>query len=236
MRVEKKNINFIFGLLNKKKIVLCLFIDAFLDFIYYVIPFTFTLFLTMPFTLKKAIIVATIFIASKFIRSFVLYLERKLMDNYLYEYSNVQYLEYYRKLTKVPVETLSKYQTGYLENIIQKISNLVKKILSAEYVGIVLSFVFFFYTAFIQSKIIFSISLILSILCVLTSVYILKKSNEHVEKLYDQEYEYSSMYQDFISNIRTVKALNNNDYLKKLLKKKAMNVIKNKINMLSVIQ
>lgn len=219
MRVEKKNINFIFGLLNKKKVVLCLFIDAFLDFIYYVIPFTFTLFLTMPFTLKKAIIVATIFIASKFIRSFILYLNRKLMDNYLYEYSNVQYLEYYRKLTKVPVETLSKYQTGYLENIIQKISNLVKKILSAEYVGIVLSFVFFFYTSFIQSKIIFLISLILSILCVLTSVYILKKSNKHVEKLYDQEYEYSSMYQDFISNIRTVKALNNNDYFEKIIKK-----------------
>lgn len=50
------------------------------------------------------------------------------MDNYLYEYSNVQYLEYYRKLTKVPVETLSKYQTGYLENIIEKISSLVKNI------------------------------------------------------------------------------------------------------------
>ena len=50
------------------------------------------------------------------------------MDNYLYEYSNVQYLEYYRKLTKVPVETLSKYKTGYLENIIEKISSLVKNI------------------------------------------------------------------------------------------------------------
>ena len=50
------------------------------------------------------------------------------MDNYLYEYSNVQYLEYYRKLTKVTVETQSKYQTGYLENIIEKISSLVKNI------------------------------------------------------------------------------------------------------------
>lgn len=215
----KENINFIFGLLNKKKVALCLFIEAFLDFIYYVIPYTFALFLTMPFTVEKAIIVASIFIASKSIRCFVLYLERKVMDNYLYEYANVQYLEYYKKLTKVPVETLSKYQTGYLENIIEKISELVKKILSAEYIGIVLSFGFFFYTVFNQSKILFFVSLILSVLCVMISVYILKKSNKHVEELYDKEYEYSSVYQDFISNIRTVKALNDNKYFEKIISK-----------------
>ncbi len=184
--MKKNNINFIFGLLDRKKVALCLFIEAFLDFIYYVIPYTFALFLTMPFTIEKAIIVASIFIASKSVRCFVLYLERKVMDNYLYDYSNVQYLEYYKKLTKVPVETLSKYQTGYLENIIEKISELVKKILSAEYIGILLSFGFFFLTVFQQSKILFVTSLVLSILCVMISVYILKKSNKHVEDLYDK--------------------------------------------------
>ena len=86
----KKNINFIFGMLNKKKVFLCLSIEAFLDFMYYIIPYTFAIFLTMPFTVKKAIVVASIFIASKSIRCFVLYIERKVMDNYLYEYSNVQ--------------------------------------------------------------------------------------------------------------------------------------------------
>ena len=218
--MKSKNINFIFGLLNKKRVFLCLFIDAFLDFIYYVIPYTFALFLTMPFTLNKAIIVATIFISSKLIRCFGLWLERKVMDNYLYEYANTQYLEYYKQLTKVPVESLSKYQTGYLENIIQKISELVKKILSAEYIGIVLSFGFFFYTTYNQSKILFFISFILSVICVLVSIYILKKSNKDVEELYDKEYEYSSAYQDFISNIRTVKALNNNKYFEKIIKYK----------------
>ena len=217
--MKKNNINFIFGLLDRKKVALCLFIEAFLDFIYYVIPYTFALFLTMPFTIEKAVIVASIFIASKSVRCFVLYLERKVMDNYLYDYSNVQYLEYYKKLTKVPVETLSKYQTGYLENIIEKISELVKKILSAEYIGILLSFGFFFLTVFQQSKILFVTSLVLSILCVMISVYILKKSNKHVEDLYDKEYEYSSVYQDFISNIRTVKALNDNKYFEKIISK-----------------
>jgi ABC-type bacteriocin/lantibiotic exporter with double-glycine peptidase domain len=219
IRMKKNNINFIFGLLNRKKVFLCLFIEAFLDFIYYIIPYTFALFLTMPFTIEKAIIVASIFIVSKSVRCFVLYLERKVMDNYLYEYSNVQYLEYYKKLTKVPVETLSKYQTGYLENIIEKISELVKKILSTEYIGIILSFGFFFFTAFQQSKMLFVISLVLSILCVMISVYILKKSNKHVENLYNKEYEYSSVYQDFISNIRTVKSLNNNKYFEKIISK-----------------
>jgi len=54
----KNNINFIFGLLNKKKVALCMLIEAFLDFIYYVIPYTFALFLTMPFTIEKDILVA----------------------------------------------------------------------------------------------------------------------------------------------------------------------------------
>ena len=221
-----KNINFIFGLLNKKKVAICLFIEGFLDFIYYVIPYTFALFLTMPFTVEKAIIVATIFISSKLLRCFILYLERKIMDNYLYEYSNVQFLEYYKKLTKVPVETLSKYQTGYLESIIDKISQLVSKILSAEYIGIILSFGFFFYTVFNQSKILFIVSLLLSIACILISIYILKKSNKYVEELYNKEYEYSSVYQDFISNIRTIKALNNNKYFEKIITKEGFECYK----------
>ena len=50
--MKKNNINFIFGLLDRKKVALCLFIEAFLDFIYYVIPYTFALFLTMPFTIE----------------------------------------------------------------------------------------------------------------------------------------------------------------------------------------
>ena len=222
----KNNINFIFGLLNKKKIFLCLILEAFLDFIYYAIPYTFALFLTMPFTVEKAIIVASIFIGSKSIRCFVLYLERKVMDNYLYDYSNVQYLEYYKKLTKVPVESLSKYQTGYLQNIISKIAVLVKRILSAEYVGIIMSFGFFFYTVFNQSKLLFIVSLGLSIICVIISVSILKKSNSQVEKLYDSEYEYSSVYQDYISNIRTVKALNDNKYFEERIKNEGNNCYK----------
>ena len=63
-------------------------------------------------------------------------------------------------------------------------------------------------------------SLVLSVLCVMTSIYILKKSNKYVEELYDKDYEYSSVYQDFISNIRTVKALNDNKYFEKIILKK----------------
>ncbi len=63
------------------------------------------------------------------------YLLNKYSDNYLYEYSNIQRQEYYKKLSKLSVETISKYQTGYFERIIEKISELVKKILQAEYVS-----------------------------------------------------------------------------------------------------
>ena len=212
MKKEKNTINFIFKSLNRNKIMGCLFIEAFLDFIYYFVPFTFTLFLTLPFTIEKALIVISIFMISKTIRVGGNYLLRKYSDNYLYEYSKVQYQEYYKKLSKLPVETISKYQTGYFENIIEKISELVKKILQAEYVSIIITFIFLFYTLYTQSIVLFISSLITSIICIFLSIRILKKANTQVEKLYDQEYEYSSIYNDFISNIRTVKLLNDDAY------------------------
>lgn len=214
--MKKDNpINFIFKSLNKKKITICLLIEAFLDFIYFFVPFAFTLFLTLPFTVEKAIIVITIFMLSKTLRVGGNYLLRKYSDNYLYEYSNIQYQEYYKKLNKLPVETISKYQTGYFENIIEKISELVKKILQAEYVSIIITFIFLFYTLYHQSVILFIGSFITSVVCVFLSIRILKRANAQVEKLYEREYEYSSMYNDFISNIRTVKLLNDADYFSK---------------------
>jgi len=213
MQMKKEdNINFIFKSLNKKKIIICLLIEAFLDFIYYFVPFAFTLFLTLPFTIKKAMIVIIIFMISKTLRVGGNYILRKYSDNYLYEYSYIQYQEYYKKLNKLPVETISKYQTGYFENIIGKISELVKKILQAEYVSIVITFIFLFYTLFNQSLLLFVSSFITSTICIFLSIRILKKANTQVENLYDQEYEYSSVYNDFINNIRTVKLLNNDNY------------------------
>ncbi len=217
------NINFIFKSLNKKKITISLLIEAFLDFIYYFVPFTFTLFLTLPFTVEKAMIVIAIFMISKTLRVGGNYYLRKYRDNYLYEYSHIQYEEYYKKLNKLPVETISKYQTGYFENIIAKISELVRKILQAEYVSIIITFLFLFYTLYNQSIILFISSFITSALCIFLSVKILTKANTQVEKLYDQEYEYSSIYNDFISNIRTVKLLNNDDYFMNKIKTEGKN-------------
>lgn len=213
------NTNFIFGLLNKRKVAFYMSLEGILDFIYYIIPYTFTLLLTMPFTVKKATLVAIIFIGSKFLRCFLLYILRKYRDSYLYDHSKEQKLEYYNKLTQIPVEKLSKYQTGYLESIISKISDLVHSIISAEYISIIMSYGLLFYTIYNQSKMIFLISLLCSVSCVTLSVYILKKSNEMVDDLYNKEYEYDSKYQDFISNIRTIKSLNNNKYFSNIIYK-----------------
>ena len=149
---------------------------------------------------------------SKSLRVIGNYLLRKYSDNYLYTYSKIQYQEFYKKLSKLPAQVITKYQTGYFENIVEKISGLVKNILQAEYVSIVITFIFLFYTLYNQSIFLFLGSLLISVLCVYLSICILKKANQQVERLYDQEYEYSSVYNDFISNIRTVKLLNNNKY------------------------
>lgn len=214
-----KNIDFIFKSLNKKKIVFCFFLEAFLDLIYYIVPFMFTLYLTLPFTVKKALIVLGVFTVSKIVHEFGNYLLTKVSDNYLYEYSNLQYEKFYEKLSKLPVYVISRYQTGYFENVIEKISSLVRKLLQAEYTSIAISFIFLFYTLYTQSLWIFLVSILSSIFCVFLSIMILSKANSQVETLYDQEYEYSSVYNDFVSNIRTVKLLNDEKYFLKRIKR-----------------
>ena len=50
--------------------------------------------------------------------------------------------------------------------------------------------------------------------------YLLNKRKVLLCLFYDKEYECTSVYQDFISNIRTVKALNNDKYFEKIIQKK----------------
>lgn len=226
MKKEENKINFIFGLLNKKIVISCILLGALDDFIYYIVPFTFTFLLTLPFTIKKAVIVVSIFIISKLLKCGLVYYTRKISSNYLYKYSKIQYLEFYKKVTALPIETLSKYQTGYLENIIEKTTYLVREILKTEYISIILSFVFFFYTAYNQSITLFIITFILSSLCLILSIHILIRANNQVDKLYDKEYEYSSKYQDYINNIRTIKSLNNSKYFEKNIKKESKDCYK----------
>ena len=154
-------------------VILCLGIEAILDFIYYVIPFLFTFFLTMPFTLEKAIAIVIIFIISKTIRTIGIYIERTIVDNYLYKYKNEEYMAYFKQIEKLPAST--KYQTGYLISVIDKVTILVSEILQSEYVGIFLSFAFLFYTSFTQSIYLFILTLFCSIASVLISIRTLKK-------------------------------------------------------------
>lgn len=53
---KNDNINFIFRNLDKK-ITICLLIEKFLDFVYYFALFDSTLFITLPFSIEKEIMV-----------------------------------------------------------------------------------------------------------------------------------------------------------------------------------
>ena len=211
--------NFIFGSLEKWKVIAYFLLEGLLDFIYYIVPFSFTMFLTLPFTVEKALIVMLIFVSARTFHIIGNYILTIFGDNFLYNYSNVQYQEFYKKVSKLPTETISKYQTGYFENMIEKVSTLVRKILTAEYTSIIVSFVFLFYTLYEQSIAIFEVSLITCTISVFLNIKIIEKANNQVEELYEQEYEYSSVYNDFINNIRTVKLLNNYEYFCKKIKR-----------------
>ncbi len=217
----EKDIDFIFKCLDKKFVFFYFVLEAFLDFIYYLVPFSFTFFLTLPFTLEKALLVIAVFILARGLHIAGDYFLSRLGANFFYNYSNVVYQEFYKKLCKLPTETISKYQTGYFECLIEKISSLVVKVLQAEYTSIFVSFVFLFYTLYGQSVLLFGISVVVSVVCVYLNIKIIQKANRQVENLYEQEYEYSSVYNDFISNIRTVKLLNNDKYFLNKIKRES---------------
>lgn len=214
-----KKLSFITNSLNKKKVATILFFDAVLDFISYFIPFAFTLYLKQPFTVEKGLIVVGLFIFLKIITLIGNNIIYRYLENYIYEFTNLQYENFYKELSKLPTETISKYQTGYFDRIIGKLIFFTGNIISSKYIGIVVSFYFLFYTFYKQSIYLLLIAIITVTILILLSVYLQKKAKKQLDELYEKEYEYSSIYLDFISNIRTVKLLNNIDYFVDVLKK-----------------
>lgn len=209
------NENFVFKFLDKRRLVISLILLLILDFIYMFVPFSFTLFLTLPFTFEKAIIIALIFIFSKLLRTFLLYIWRVYTDKYLYRYSRKLLFEYYREVERIPINQLNKYQTGYIQNIINNLIDVSRKLLTQDYFYIIFGLFFFYYTVFTQSFWIGSICLLSGIICLVLSIIILKKANRNLHTLYQEENKYNAVYQDIISNIRTVKLLGNNLFFEK---------------------
>ena len=177
--------------------------------------FSLTLFLTLPFTFEKAVIICVIFIVSKLLRTFLLYIWRRYTDNYVYQYSRRQLLEYYKKVSKIPTKDLNNYQTGYIQNIINNILSITKSLLTQDYFYIVLGLLVFYYTVFTQSIFIGGFCLILGIICVVVSIFMFKRANKSLNNLYEEENKYNANYQDIISNLRTVKVLGNSDFFEK---------------------
>lgn len=209
------NEKFVFKFLDKRRLLISLVLLLILDFIYMFVPFSFTLFLTLPFTFEKAIIIALIFIFSKLLRTFLLYIWRVYTDKYLYRYSRKLLFEYYREVERIPINELNKYQTGYIQNIINNLIDVSKNLLTQDYFYIIFGLFFFYYTVFTQSFWIGSICLLSGIICLVLSIIILKKANRNLHTLYQEENKYNAVYQDIISNIRTVKLLGNNSFFEK---------------------
>ncbi len=207
-----KDINFVFKMLNKKKLFFSLSVLLFLDCLYMFVPFSFTIFLTLPFTLNKAIIICIIFILSKLLRIFLLYIWRLYTDKYIYAYSREQLLTYYNKIEKIPSKNLNNYQTGYLQNIINNILAITKSLLTQDYFYIILGLILFYYTVFTQSIFIGTLCLGLGVICILVSIFTLKRANKSLGILYEEENKYNANYQDIISNLRTVKVLGNSSF------------------------
>lgn len=209
------NENFVFKYLDKRRLLVSLTLLLILDFIYMFVPFSFTFFLTLPFTLEKAIIIALIFILSKLLRTFLLYAWRIYTNKYLYRYSRKLLLEYYKEVQCVPINKLNKYETGYIQNIINNLISVSQNLLTQDYFYIIFGLLFFYYTVFTQSFLIGIICLLSGIICLIFSIIILKKSNKNLHALYLEENKYNAVYQDTISNIRTVKLLGNNSFFEK---------------------
>ena len=225
MNKDKRKFKFILDSLSIRKLIIGESLELAACLLYYSVPFITSLYLTLPFTVEKAILVAVVFTVAKLLNIVVNWIDIQVYYCFLYDYGRTQLREFFKSLLKLPSTQLNDIQTGYMIQYIDKVVAKTMGALEKEYWGVILSFTFLFITTWRQSFMTFLLTFIMTIITTAASVTVLRIIKKKISKLYNAEYEYHSTYQDYISNIRTVKAINNDDFFLDTLSRKGADCI-----------
>ena len=190
-----------FKVLNKKKYALC-FINAFLENIcLYIMPVILSVFLTIPFSLKKFKWLIILILAIKILEIFFNILWNTKVEPFLEVSKKDLQIAYFKRLYNMNISRINNTHTGYLKKQLDIISEETVSLLDEIMMtvnGFCVAITIFLIQVWTQSYIMFIVCLIFIIIIVVYNV-IITKSNVKIQEEYNDT-NAKEIVEDLIQN------------------------------------
>lgn len=218
-----KDIKDMFKFVNKRKMLLVLFLAVLYNLSVYGSSFALSYYITSPLTIKKLtsllIAISALYVISLILR----WIYVKYSQVFLYRIQLDAEQFFYRKLQKMDPQNISKYHTGYIQNAISNTSEEYAcffETITDEVIPLVVGLISFIYVALKQSLLIGGILLFLFIVAFIVRIKQTKNKAVYLSRFGKSRSSYYAALFDFIQNILTVIKLNALEFTNKVLKKK----------------
>jgi len=201
---------FIKEMLKEKGLWVLFFLDVLNSVFSYAKPVVLATFLTQALDSKRAVFLC-IALASVYAASLILaYIQRTYADRISRKIRNDMEIKYFQKVMDLPMESLIKHHSGYVQEIVGETINstigLVRGSLNV-FVGLTVGMGTLYVYISGQSKNMCVLALIMLVIAAVFNYHYAKKADKHWGEFFQKNSELRAFIQDITSNILTVKRL-----------------------------
>ena len=218
-----KDIKSMFKFVDKKRLVLVLFLDILYNLSVYGSSFALSYYITNPLTEDKLIslliTLGILYVVSLFLRW--IYIKMDQVFLYRIQLDAEQY--FYNKLQNMSPKNIGKYHTGYIQNCISQTSGEYAcffETITDNFIPLFVGLVSFVYMALKQSLFVGGILLLLFIITFIVRAKQTKEKGKYLDKFHKTTNSYGATLIDFIQNIFTVIKLDVKEFSNKVIKRK----------------
>ena len=218
-----KDVRSMFKFVDKKRLILVLFLDILYNLSVYGSSFALSYYITNPLTEEKLIslliTLGILYVVSLFLRW--IYIKMDQVFLYRIQLDAEQY--FYNKLQNMSPKNIGKYHTGYIQNCISQTSGEYAcffETITDNFIPLFVGLVSFVYMALRQSLFVGGVLLLLFIITFITRTIQTKEKGKYLDKFHKTTNSYGATLIDFIQNIFTVIKLDVKEFSNKVIKRK----------------
>ena len=212
-----------FKFVDKKRLILVLFLDILYNLSVYGSSFALSYFITNPLTKEKLISLlislSVLYVVSLFLRW--IYIKMDQVFLYRIQLDAEQY--FYNRLQNMNPKNIGKYHTGYIQNCISQTSEEYAcffETITDNFIPLFVGLISFVYMALKQSLLVGGILLLLFIITFIVRAKQTKEKGKYLDKFHKTTSSYRATLIDFIQNVFTVIKLDVKDFSNKVIKRK----------------
>ena len=218
-----KDLRSMFKFVDKKRMILVLFLDILYNLSVYGSAFALSYYITNPLTEDKLIslliVLGILYVVSLFLRW--IYIKMDQVFLYKIQLDAEQY--FYNKLQNMSPKNIGKFHTGYIQNCISQTSGEYAcffETITDNFIPLFVGLISFVYMALKQSLLVGGILLLLFVITFIVRAKQTKEKEKYLDKFHKTTNSYGATLIDFIQNIFTVIKLDVKEFSNKVIKRK----------------